>query len=73
VVILRGRRFRAGAVLDRAESVDVLPTLLYALGLPIAQDLDGRVLTQAFDPAHLASHPLTYVPSYEGLSQPPGP
>lgn len=68
VLILRGRGFAPGAFIEGATLVDVLPTLLYALGLPIAQDLDGRVLTSAFEPGHLARYPLTFVPSYEGLS-----
>jgi Type I phosphodiesterase / nucleotide pyrophosphatase len=68
VLILRGRGFSPGAFIEGATLVDVLPTLLYALGLPIAQDLDGRVLTSAFEPGHLARYPLTFVPSYEGLS-----
>ena len=42
-------------------------TLLYSVGLPIARDLDGRVLTAAFESAFLARQPLTFVPSYETL------
>jgi hypothetical protein len=70
VLILHGRGIAPGAFLDGAEVVDVLPTLLYALGLPIARDLDGRVLTQAFTTASLASQPLAFVPSYETLAEP---
>lgn len=54
-----------------AELVDVLPTLLYALGMPIARDLDGRVLTSAFSSGFLARQPLTFVPSYETLEKAP--
>jgi hypothetical protein len=68
LLIVKGRGLEPGAFIDGASIVDVLPTLLYSLGLPIAQDLDGRVLTSAFEPAHLARYPLTFVPSYEGLS-----
>lgn len=68
VILLYGQGIAAGGRIDGAFLVDVVPTLLYALGLPVANDLDGRVLRQAFDPAHLASHPLTFVRSYEGLS-----
>ena len=44
-----------------------MPTLLYALGLPIARDLDGKVLAAAFEPALLQRRPLAFVASYEGL------
>jgi hypothetical protein len=73
MLILHGRGIAPGVFLDGAEVVDVLPTLLYALGLPIARDLDGRVLTQAFTTASLASQPLAFVPSYETLAEPGDP
>lgn len=56
--------------LDRAELTDVMPTLLYALGLPLPRDLDGRVLTASFTSVFLATHPLTFVPSYETVVVP---
>ena len=68
LVVLRGQGFRAGSVLGRAHLVDLAPTLLYGLGLPVARDLDGTVLTEAFDPAFLARQPLSFVPSYETLA-----
>lgn len=66
--LLAGNGVRAGAFIDDAELVDVLPTLIYGLGLPIARDLDGRVLTDAWDTAFLAAQPLTFVPSYRTLA-----
>jgi Type I phosphodiesterase / nucleotide pyrophosphatase len=71
VLALYGEGIRPGALLTGARLVDVAPTVLYALGIPVARDLDGQVLTAAFDRAFLASHPLTFFPSYESL-QPRG-
>ncbi|MDX1500968.1 MAG: alkaline phosphatase family protein [Thermoanaerobaculia bacterium] len=68
VLLLLGRGVRAGTFVEEAEIIDVLPTVLYGLGLPIAHDLDGRVLTEAFEPSFLATSPVTYVPSYETLA-----
>jgi hypothetical protein len=68
VLLLYGEGVRAGALLPRARIVDVVPTLLYGMGLPVARDLDGRTLTEAFTPEFLAGHPLNFVPSYEALS-----
>ncbi len=62
-----GEGFRAGEFLEGVELVDIMPTLLYSLDFPIARDLDGRVLTEAFEGNYLARHPLTVVPSYETL------
>ncbi|MFN7942307.1 MAG: alkaline phosphatase family protein [Thermoanaerobaculia bacterium] len=67
LLLLAGNGIRAGTRLVEADLSDLVPTLLYALGLPIARDFDGRVLTGAFDPAFLQQNPLTFVASYEGL------
>jgi hypothetical protein len=66
-LLLYGESIRPGALLTGATLVDVAPTLLYALGYPVARDLDGQVLTAAFDKGFLARHPVTILPSYEGL------
>ncbi len=65
--LLLGEGVREGEFLDGVQLVDIMPTLLYSLGVPIARDLDGRVLTGAFSSGFLARHPLTVVPSYETL------
>jgi hypothetical protein len=67
VLALYGEGIRPESLLTGARLVDLAPTLLYALGAPIARDLDGQVLTAAFDRGFLANHPLTFYPSYESL------
>jgi hypothetical protein len=37
--------------------VDVAPLLLYSLGVPIPEDMDGRLPTGAFEPAELVLRP----------------
>lgn len=69
VLLLRGEGVRAGSFVGEAGIADVAPTLLYALGLPVGRDMDGRALTGAFEPAFLAGHPLSFVPSYEALTR----
>lgn len=68
-LLLRGDGIRRGAFVADAAIEDLAPTLLYGLGLPVSRDLDGRVLTGAFEPAYLATHPLGFVPSYETLTR----
>ncbi|MEM9404616.1 MAG: alkaline phosphatase family protein [Acidobacteriota bacterium] len=65
--VLHGPGVRPGHFLSDAEITDVAPTLLYALGLPVARDLDGRTLTEAMTDEQLARKALTFVPSYETL------
>jgi Type I phosphodiesterase / nucleotide pyrophosphatase len=69
VLLLYGEGIRPGALLTGARLVDVAPTLLYGLGFPISRELDGQVLTAAFDKRFLASNPVAFFPSYEGLAR----
>lgn len=44
-----------------ARPADVVPTLCYLLGLPVAQYMEGRVVLDAIEPAFLARTPLRVV------------
>jgi hypothetical protein len=44
--------------------VDVLPTLLYLLNLPLSRQLAGRILWEALTPELCSDRPLTYVDAY---------
>jgi len=46
---------------------DIAPTLLYLLGLPVAEDMSGKVLEKVVAPGFLSAHAVAYVPSFEGL------
>ena len=65
VVLLRGQGIKEDFLLTGLGIQDVAPTLLYALNLPVARDIDGRVITQSFDLATLARRPIAFVPTYE--------
>ena len=51
--------------------LDVAPTLLYLMGLPVARDMEGRVLTEILEPEFARQHPVTFIPSYESLAVAP--
>lgn len=55
---------RVGAELVDPVLIDVGPTLLHALGLPVADDLDGRVLTEMFTYRWRNRHPVDTVPTF---------
>lgn len=67
LLLLRGRGVRAGVRITDARLEDFVPTLLYAAGLPIARDFDGRVLAEIFEPAVLQERALSFVPTFESL------
>ncbi len=65
LLLLRGQGIKENFLLTGLGIQDVAPTLLYALNLPVARDIDGRVLTESFELATLARRPIAFVPSYE--------
>ncbi|HVT15851.1 MAG TPA: alkaline phosphatase family protein [Thermoanaerobaculia bacterium] len=69
VLMLYGEGIQPGALITGARLVDLVPTLMYALGFPVARDLDGQVLTAAFEKPFLARNPLTFLPSYDSLAE----
>jgi hypothetical protein len=71
VLLVAGRGIRAGAAPAGASVLDVTPTLLYLMGLPVARDMEGRVLTEILEPAFARENPVTFIPSYEGLAVAP--
>jgi hypothetical protein len=50
---------------DRASVVDVVPTVLYFLGLPVAHDMDGYARTDIFRREFSASRPIAFIETYE--------
>jgi hypothetical protein len=55
----------APGALPRGSIVDLAPTALYFLGLPVARDMDGYARTDLFTDAFTSSRPVTYIRSYE--------
>jgi len=66
-----GDGIRPGARIEGASVLDVEPTLLYLMGLPVARDMEGRVLTEMLEDDFARAHPLTFIPSYESLDVAP--
>jgi arylsulfatase A-like enzyme len=55
-----GPGLRAGVKIDGADITDIAPTVLHALGLPVPDDMDGRVLTKVWPAERAAAQPVTY-------------
>ena len=68
VLLMAGEGIRPGATPAGASVLDVTPTLLYLMGLPVARDMEGRVLTEILEPAFAQQNPVTFIPSYESLA-----
>lgn len=71
VLMAVGDGIRPGAVIDSASLLDLTPTILYLMGLPVARDMEGRVLGDMIDDDFARAHPVTFIPSYESLAVTP--
>jgi predicted AlkP superfamily phosphohydrolase/phosphomutase len=60
ILIMSGPHIRRGGSFDEVNIVDVAPTVLHAAGAFVPKDLDGRVLTEMFEPDFVASHRPMY-------------
>lgn len=65
--LVSGRRDRQGD--RRYNLMDVTPTLLYLLGEPVPEGLDGIVMTGLLDPQVLESHPVESGPPFDEVYQ----
>jgi predicted AlkP superfamily phosphohydrolase/phosphomutase len=54
-----------GRLTSRASVVDVVPTVLYFLGLPIGHDMDGFARTDLFKSSFTEERPITFIPTYD--------
>jgi len=51
--------------LPRGSVVDLVPTMLYFMGLPIGRDMDGFARTDLFQAAFSEAHAITFIPTYD--------
>jgi predicted AlkP superfamily phosphohydrolase/phosphomutase len=71
VILALGDGIRPGAVLSSASVLDVAPTILYLMGLPVARDMEGRILTEMLQDDFMRAHAVAFIPSYESLAVTP--
>lgn len=64
IFIAHGPNIRPGARLARASVLDITPTVLAAMGHPVARDMDGRPLTDVFTAGFLKESPIRSIETY---------
>lgn len=67
ILAIHGRGVRRGRDVGTVDLRDFAPTVAYLLDLPVAEDLPGRVIEQAFLPSRLRRRPIRSVGSWEEL------
>jgi predicted AlkP superfamily phosphohydrolase/phosphomutase len=60
-----GSAVASGRQQQRASVVDIVPTILYFLGLPIGRDMDGYARADLFQAGFTQDHPISFIPSYD--------
>ncbi len=62
-----GRHISDGYDAGLRQIEDIAPTILYLLGLPAAEDMDGRGILDALVPGFVASHTSYTVADYREI------
>lgn len=60
IFLITGPFAKKGANLNGLKIQDIAPTIMYLMGLPIPEDMDGKVLKDTLDEGYLEKHPLRY-------------
>lgn len=60
VFIAYGKNFKKGYTIQGTNIVDVTPTLLYYFGMPIPENMDGKLLKDIFIDAFFKANPISY-------------
>ncbi len=63
VLAAKGPGVRQGTMIEGARLLDIAPTVMFLLGLPIPEDFEGRMLSSMFDPSYLDAHPVLCGPA----------
>ena len=63
LIALAGAQVAPGPLAGSGER-DLAPTILHLLGMPVSDELEGRVLESALAPSFRAAHPVRRVASY---------
>ena len=54
--------------LENIKLIDVCPTILFQMGIPIPKDMDGTIMKEAFHSDFLTKHPICYEDTGEDVS-----
>ena len=58
IFLAKGKHVKPSLQIPDAHIVDVFPTVLYTMGIPVPKDADGRILTEIFKEDFIQSNPI---------------
>jgi predicted AlkP superfamily phosphohydrolase/phosphomutase len=59
ILFIKGPGTKTAVPVEDARIIDVAPTVMHLLGLPVPSFMEGQVLESAFTPEYIADHPVT--------------
>ena len=62
---MAGKNIKQGQTVADCSVLDITPTFLYLKDLPIAKDMDGKPIVDAFEPGYIKQKPVSYIDTYE--------
>ena len=65
VIFINGPGVKKGYRIRSARLFDLAPTILHVMGHPVAEDMDGTFLSEAFEAPYVKAHPPGRIASYE--------
>jgi arylsulfatase A-like enzyme len=69
IFAIKGPGIKPGIRLDQVNIYDITPTLLYLFGLPVGEDMDGRVIGEVFHDKFKKSRKIKFIPTYGAPSK----
>ena len=60
ILFLRGPNIKKGYEIEEANIMDLAPTILHLFGLPVPEDMDGKVLVDALEEDYLRANPIRF-------------
>lgn len=67
IIVLVGPAITPGTTIQNVTLLDIAPTMLYLLDLPISEELPGRILLEAVSPSYRQAHAPRSTPAYPPL------
>ncbi len=68
IFLMGGEGVKKGFSVENARIEDIAPTVIYLSGLPVPEEMDGRVLVDCFNGEFLEKNPLTTMKTRDGAT-----
>lgn len=61
LLIIKGKQIKEGLKVEGPQIIDLAPSVLYLLGLPIPKDMDGKVIQDVFSEQSFDEQPIQFI------------